>query len=379
MKIALIHDWLTGMRGGEKCLEIFCELFPEATLMTLLHLKGTMSPTIEKMDIRTSFIQKLPFIKQKYRHYLPLFPTAIEEFDLKGYDLILSSSHCVAKGVLTHPGTMHFCYCHTPMRYVWSMYHDYFGQGRAKGLQKMIIAFSSNYLRMWDVISANRVDHFVANSHHVQKRIEKYYHRDAAVIHPPVDTANTWLSEKNNDYYLVVTALVPYKRIDIAVKAFNQLNKRLVIVGQGSEEKYLKKIAGKNIEFVGWAVGSELQNYFANCKALIFPGEEDFGIVPVEAQAFGKPVIALGIGGALETVRGIWPTRDGSYINQNDGQTTGIFFPQATPESLIKAVEFFEQLNFSGEIIRRHALQFDKEQFRQRIKSFIEEKTGVQL
>jgi glycosyltransferase involved in cell wall biosynthesis len=379
MKIALIHDWLTGMRGGEKCLEIFCKLFPDATLMTLIHLKGTMSPTIEKMDIRTSFIQKLPFIKQKYRHYLPLFPTAIEEFDLKGYDLILSSSHCVAKGVLTHPGTMHFCYCHTPMRYVWSMYHDYFGQGRAKGLQKMIIAFSSNYLRMWDVISANRVDHFIANSHHVQKRIEKYYHRDAAVIHPPVDTANTWLSEKNDDYYLVVTALVPYKRIDIAVKAFNQLNKKLVIVGQGSEEKYLKKIAGKNIEFVGWAVGTELQNYYANCKALIFPGEEDFGIVPVEAQAFGKPVIALGIGGALETVRGIWPTRDGSYINQNDGQTTGIFFPQATPESLIKAVELLEQINFSGEFIRRHALQFDKEQFRQRIKSFIEEKTGVQL
>ncbi len=378
MKIALIHDWLTGMRGGEKCLEVFCELFPDATLFSLLHLKGTMSPAIEKMDIRTSFIQKLPFIKQKYRHYLPLFPTAIEEFDLKGYDLILSSSHCVAKGVLTHPGTMHFCYCHTPMRYVWSMYHDYFGQGRVKGLQKMIIAFSSNYLRMWDVISANRVDYFIANSNHVRKRIEKYYHREAVVIHPPVDTARTWLSEKNDDYYLVVTALVPYKRIDIAVKAFNQLNKRLVIVGQGSEEKYLKKIAGKNIEFVGWAVGTELQNYYANCKALIFPGEEDFGIVPVEAQAFGKPVIALGIGGALETVRGIWPTRDGSYINQNDGQTTGIFFPQATPESLIKAVEFFEQINFSGEIIRRNALQFDKELFRQRIKSFIEEKSGVQ-
>ncbi|MBN2090951.1 glycosyltransferase [candidate division KSB1 bacterium] len=379
MKIALIHDWLTGMRGGEKCLEIFCELFPDATLMSLLHLKGTMSPTIEKMDIQTSFIQKLPFLKTKYRHYLPLFPTAIEDFDLKGYDLVLSSSHCVAKGVLTHPGTMHFCYCHTPMRYVWSMYHDYFGQGRVKGLQKMIIRFSSNYLRMWDVISANRVDYFIANSNHVRKRIEKYYQREAEVIHPPVDTSKTWLSAKNDDYYLVVTALVPYKRIDVAVKAFNQLNKRLVIVGQGSEEKYLKKIAGKNIEFVGWAVGTELQNYYANCKALIFPGEEDFGIVPVEAQAFGKPVIALGVGGALETVIGIWPANDGNYSPQTNEQYTGVFFSEPATEPLIKAVEFFERINFSKELIRQHALQFDKELFRQRIKSFIEEKSGVQL
>lgn len=379
MKIALIHDWLTGMRGGEKCLEIFCELFPEATLFSLLHLKGTMSPAIEKMDIRTSFIQNMPFLKTKYRHYLPLFPTAIEDFDLKGYDLILSSSHCVAKGVLAHPGTMHFCYCHTPMRYVWSMYHDYFGQGRVKGLQKTVIRFSSNYLRMWDVLSANRVDYFIANSNHVRKRIEKYYRREAAVIHPPVDTASTWLSEKNDDYYLVVTALVPYKRIDVAVKAFNHLNKRLVIVGQGSEEKHLKKIAGKNIEFVGWAVGTELQNYFANCRALIFPGEEDFGIVPVEAQAFGKPVIALGIGGALETISGIWAANDKNTNLALPEQSTGVFFNESTPDSLIKAVEFFEKKQFSAKLIRQHALQFDKVLFRQRIKSYLEEKSGVQL
>lgn len=364
MKVALIHDWLTGMRGGEKCLEIFCELFPMADLYTLLHLKGTVSPVIENRRIETSFIQRLPFVARRYRHYLPLFPTATEQFDLRDYDLILSSSHCVAKGVVTHPGTRHICYCHTPMRYVWSMYQDYFGAGRVGRLQKVVISLSSNYLRMWDVISANRVDDFIANSAHVKKRIERYYRRDAAVIHPPVETQNTFLSTQSDDYYLIVSALVPYKRIDLAIHAFNHLQKRLVIVGQGSEEKRLKKMARSNIEFVGWAAGEQLAAYYANCRALIFPGEEDFGIVPLEAQAYGKPVIALGRGGALETVRGI--QAPGTAKNH-----TGVFFERPDAMALKQTVEYFETLSFSPEFIRAHALNFDREIFRQKINTFI--------
>jgi len=375
LKVALIHDWLTGMRGGEKCLEIFCELFPQADLFTLLYLKGTLSLVIEQMSIHTSFIQKLPFLKKRYRHYLPLFPTAIEQFDLRDYDLVLSTSHCVAKGVVVHPGTLHVCYCHTPMRYVWSMYHDYFGADQIGGLQKLIIAFSTNYLRLWDVASANRVDHFIANSHNVRQRIEKYYQRSATVIYPPVDISITSLAEESDDYYLVVSALVPYKRIDVAVQAFNQLKKRLVIIGQGSEEKRLKKIAGPNIEFIGWVASENLSAYYSRCKALIFPGEEDFGIVPVEAQAFGKPVIALGRGGALETVKGIAPDHAGKYSSlETQEKFTGIFFKKPEPAALIRAINFFETLAFEPLHIREHALKFDKTIFREKIKNFIHKK-----
>jgi len=372
LKVALVHDWLTGMRGGEKCLEIFCELFPNADLFCLLHLKGTVSPAIEKLPIHTSFIQKLPFLEKRYRHYLPLFPSAIEELDLRGYDLILSSSHCVAKGVVSHPGTRHICYCHTPMRYVWSQYHEYFGADRVRGLQKAIISFSSNYLRMWDVVSASRVDDFIANSQHVQKRIAHYYRREATVIYPPVETSNTFLAAPADDYYLIVSALVPYKRIDLAIEAFNQLGKRLVIVGQGSEATRLQKIAGPRVEFVGWADGARLQNYYAHCRALIFPGEEDFGIVPLEAQAYGKPVIALARGGALETVRGIFP--ENNFRQTNIENSTGIFFAQPHAWEIQQAVEYFETVSFSPGHIRAHALQFDREIFREQIYQFIQHK-----
>jgi glycosyltransferase involved in cell wall biosynthesis len=372
LKVALVHDWLTGMRGGEKCLEIFCELFPNADLFCLLHLKGTVSPTIERMPIHTSFIQKLPFLEKRYRHYLPLFPTAIEELDLRGYDLVLSSSHCVAKGVVTHPGTRHICYCHTPMRYVWSQYHDYFGADRVRGLQKAIISLSSNYLRTWDVVSASRVDEFIANSQHVKKRIHHYYRRDATVIYPPVETAATFLAPKSDDYYLIVSALVPYKRIDLALQAFNQSGHRLVIVGQGSEAKRLQKMAGRHVEFVGWAAGTRLQDYYANCRALIFPGEEDFGIVPLEAQAYGKPVIALARGGALETVLGIFPESD--FPQPTFENFTGIFFAQPDARELKNAVDYFETVSFSPERIRAHALKFDRETYREKINHFIQEK-----
>lgn len=359
------------MRGGEKCLEIFCDLFPDATIMTLLHLKGTVSPKIEQMDIRTTFIQKMPWLHRRYRHYLPLFPIAIEQFDMCGYDLILSSSHCVAKGVIPHPATLHICYCHTPMRYVWSMYQEYFGPQRVKGLKGKFIAISCHYLRMWDILSNQRVHHFIANSNHVKKRIEHYYHRKADVIFPPVDTAGTELSTRDEGYYLVVSALVPYKRIDLAVRAFNQLNEKLIVIGQGSEEKSLKKIAGKNIEFLGWLGEDELKRYYAECRALIFPGEEDFGIVPVEVQAFGKPVIAYGKGGLLETVKGKWMRQDEP---SNEEEFTGLFFEQQTVDDLIRAVNAFDNLKFDPSKIRAHALAFDKEIFKEKIRSSVQSK-----
>jgi glycosyltransferase involved in cell wall biosynthesis len=358
-KIAIIHDWLTGMRGGEKCLEILCELFPQATLFTLIHTKGSVSQTIERMDIRTSFLQRFPFVRTKYRHYLPLFPTAIEEFNVKGFDLIISSNHCVAKGVIPSAGALHICYCYTPMRYVWDMYEQYFGPGRVGKMSRRIIPFVANYLRLWDVASANRVDEFIAISENVRERIKRHYNRDAAVIYPPVDTSFFRLSASSGNYFLMVTAMVPYKRVDMAVEAFNKLGEKLLIIGGGPDEKKLKAHAKRNIEFLGWQSQEALAEYYANCRALIFPGEEDFGIVPLEAMACGKPVIAYGKGGALETVV---------------GSVTGVFFGEQTVESLVNAVKDFDESKFVQGAIREHALKFDKEIFRQRMKKYIESK-----
>ncbi len=368
MKVALVHDWLTGMRGGEKCLEILCELFPDATLYTLLYKKGSVSETISRMKIKTSFIQNLPFASNHYQKYLPLFPTAIEQFDLTDYDLVISSSHCVAKGVITTPETCHVCYCYTPMRYAWEMYYTYFSKNTVSPLIRWSIPFFMNYLRTWDEKSADRVDHFAAISENVRRRIKKHYRRDSEVIYPPVDTEYFDLSRKEGEYYLVVSALVPYKRINLAVLAFNGLNFPLLVIGEGSEKKRLMKIAKKNVKFMDWQTGSELKRHYAECKALIFPGEEDFGIVPVEAQACGKPVIVFGKGGVIESVKG-------AYLNQEiDPSHTGIFFYPQTKEALIEAVRYFESVKFDSERIRRHSLQFDRKIFKNKIKEFIEVK-----
>jgi len=365
MQVALIQDWLTGMRGGEKCLEVFCELFPEATLFTLLHKRGALSPTIERMKIRTSFVQRFPKAEAWYRNYLPFFPAAIEEFDLREFDLVLSSSHCVAKGIIPAPNALHLCYCHTPMRYIWDVYHHYFGREQVGALARLALPYFANYLRLWDVASSQRVDHFIANSQHVQRRIRRYYRREAEVIHPPVDTAQFPLAEGHDGYYLIVSALVPYKRVDLAVEAFNRLGERLVIIGDGPGLKALQKIARQNIEFIGWQDQIALVSYYTRCRALIFPGEEDFGIVPLEAQACGKPVIAYASGGALETVKG--PRLEESIC-------TGVFFDQPTPESLIDAVHRLAAIDFDPRQIRRHALQFDREIFKAKIKRFVTEK-----
>lgn len=369
LRVALVHDWLTGMRGGEKVLEVFCELFPRAPVFTLLHDPGSVSPLIESHQIHTSFINRLPGKKSHYRNYLPFFPTAVELFDLKSYHLILSSSHCVAKGILTPPDALHISYLHTPMRYVWDMYHEYFGKGRSGGGSRKVIPFFANYLRMWDVSSSHRVDEFLANSFHVARRISKYYGRTATVIHPPVETSLFRIDPGNDGYDLVVSALVPYKKVDLALAAYNQMNKKLLVIGNGPEEKRLRKIAGPSIEFLDWQPHHRLVNYYSRCRALIFPGEEDFGIVPIEAMSCGKPVIAFGRGGACETVRG-----DDKLA---DDERTGVFFEQATIEDMISAVGRSEKIEWHPENIAQHAAQFDRALFIRKIREFIENKSNI--
>lgn len=376
MKVAIIHDWLTGMRGGEKCLEVFCELFPAAELYTLLHKPGTVSPIIERHKINTSFVQKIPFAQRYYRHFLPLFPFAIERIALNGVDLILSSSHCVAKNVRVPEGALHISYIHTPMRYVWDQYEAYFGPGRAGLSARAAMRVLRPWLQRKDVSTAARVHFYLANSRHVAERIRKHYRRRASVIHPPVDVRSFEVSTRDDGYYLMVTALAPYKRVDIAIEAFNRIGLPLKILGSGQGEKRLKRIATPSIEFCGWASDTEVREAYAGCRALVFPGEEDFGIVPVEGMACGKPVIAYGKGGVLETVIPI----DGSGADDSGRPEypTGVLFYEQTAESLIEAVRRFESAHahFVPGRIREHAQQFNRERFKSEIFEFISAKAA---
>jgi len=365
VRVALVHDWLTGMRGGERCLEVFCELYPQADLYTLLHVPGTVSPVIEGRRIVTTFVQQLPAAARRYRYYLPIFPAAIERFDLRGYDLVLSSSHCVAKGVLA-PGGPHVCYCFTPMRYVWDMYGEYFGRSAGlftRGLMPPVAAA----LRHWDRRTSRRVDHFVAISRFVADRIRRFYGRSAEVIYPPVDVQRFRLAEDDpEDFYLVVSALAPYKRVDLAVAVANRLGRRLLVVGTGPHEARLRAQAGRTVEFLGWRGDDEVADLYRRCRALLFPGQEDFGIVPLEAMAAGRPVIAFGSGGALETVVPL----------DSEEPATGLFFPEQTVESLVQAVTRFEREahRFSAKSLRARAEQFDRPRFKERIANYIEDR-----
>ncbi len=359
LRVALVHDWLTGMRGGEKCLEVLCELFPEAPIYTLLHVKGAMSPLIESKEIHTSFVQRFPFVEQKYRMYLPVFPFAIESFDLSTYDVIISTSHCVAKGAIPRNEALHLCYCFTPMRYVYEMYDEYFGKGQAGIVTRTAMKVVAPLLRSWDKKTSSRVHYFVAISDHVRKRIDRHYHRDAEIIFPPVDTERFQLSKKNGEYYLIVSALVPYKKVDLAVEAFNKSGARLVIVGKGPDEEKLRRMAKPNIEFVGWKNDSDLALMYEGCTALIFPGKEDFGIVPLEAMACGKPVIAYGKGGTLETVQeGI----------------SGVFFYEQTAQALESARQRAEKIRFDPKKIRERALEFSRSIYKEKLKLYIDGK-----
>uniref|UniRef100_A0A7V3ZVG3 Glycosyltransferase family 4 protein n=1 Tax=candidate division WOR-3 bacterium TaxID=2052148 RepID=A0A7V3ZVG3_UNCW3 len=361
MKVAIIHDWLTGMRGGEKVLEVFCEIFPNATLYTLVYFKEKISPIINQMKIVTSFLQKFPNIEKNYRYYLPLMPMIIEQFNLKDYDLIISSSHCVAKGIKKSKTQIHICYCHSPMRYVWDMFDEYFK--KAKIITKLGAHIFRPYLKNWDRKSSERVDYFIANSKNIANKIKKYYKKEATIIYPPVDTDfYQFLNFKRDNFFLIVSALVPYKKVDLAINVFNKLRLPLKIVGTGPEEKKLKSMAKENIEFLGWQPEEKLLEYYNKCQALIFPQEEDLGIVPLEAQACGTPVIAYKKGGALET------------IIENE---TGLFFYPQTEEALMAKIKEFEKSNFSPEKCRKNALRFTKKRFYFEIKEFINQHVSL--
>jgi glycosyltransferase involved in cell wall biosynthesis len=362
MKVAIIHDWLTGMRGGEKVLEVFCEIFPDATLYTLVYIKEKISPVINKMKIITSLLQKFPNIEKHYRYYLPIMPFLIEQFDLKEYELIISCSHCVAKGIKKNKNQIHICYCLTPMRYIWDMFDIYFK--KAKMVTKFGAYIFRPYLQNWDRKSSKRVDYFIADSKNIANKIKNYYKKEATVIYPPVDTDfYQFLNLKREDFFLVVSALVPYKKVDLAINVFNRLKLPLKIIGTGPEEKKLKSMAKENIEFLGWQPDEKLLEYYNKCRALIFPQEEDLGIVPLEAQACGTPVIAYKKGGALET------------IIENE---TGLFFYPQTEEALIEKIKEFEKLNFSPQKCRENALKFSKKRFYFEIKEFINQ-IGIKI
>jgi glycosyltransferase involved in cell wall biosynthesis len=361
-RVALVHDWLTGMRGGERCLEVFCELFPDAPLYTLLHVPGSVSPLIERRRIVTSFVQRLPGAATRYRRYLPLFPAAVRGLALDGYDLVLSLSHCAAKAVRVPPGALHLCYCFTPMRYVWDLEADY---ARSTGrLTRLALPAVAAALRHWDRRTRG-VDAFVAISQHIADRIRRVYGREADVIHPPVDIARFRPADTLDDYYLVVSALVPYKRVDLAVAAAGRLGRRLLIVGSGPEEARLRAMAGPSVTFLGWRPDAEVAELYARCRAVLFPAVEDYGIVPLEAAAAGRPTLALARGGVLETMVGL-----------DDGRepATAVFFAEPTVESLTGAIRSFETAahRFDPRALRARAARFDRPIFAERVREYVE-------
>lgn len=358
MKVAIVHYWLVGMRGGEKVLESLCEMYPDADIFTHVVDRSRLSDMLGRRNIFTSFISRLPLARRYYQKYLPLMPMALEHLDLRGYDLIISSESGPAKGIIPPPSATHVCYCHTPMRYIWNMYHDY--RADAGLLARLSMPWLTHYLRAWDQGCASRVDCFVANSRTVAARIQKYYRRRSTVVYPPVEIEEFQpvSAAERGDFYLLVGQLISYKRPDLAIEAFNRLGKRLIVIGDGDMRKTLERAAGPNIEFLGSQPFNVLRDHYARCKALIFPGEEDFGIVPLEAMASGRPVIALGRGGALDTV-----------IDRH----TGIFFPDPTADSLIDAVSRFEETDFDPKVLCDHAAGFNKVRFQAELQLVIDQ------
>ena len=361
MKTAIIHEWLVTQAGAESVLQSIYALYP-GDIFTLFHdPAGLLGTPWEHVNVRTSLLQRLPFGAKHHRAFLPLFPMAIEQFDLRGYQCVISSSYAVAKGALNAADQLHICYCHSPMRYVWDLTFEYLeASGLTGGLKSFFVRAIFHYIRMWDVISALRVNEFVANSHYIARRIQKCYNRSATVIYPPVDVERFSLCDTRENYFMTISRLVPYKRIDLLIHAFNQLKLPLLIVGDGPALKEYKKIAQKNITFMGHLPAPEMDQHLRKARAFMFAAEEDFGIVNVEAQASGIPVIAYGRGGVLETVL--------------DG-TTGLFFNRQDVQSVVDAVQRFLKIEhtFDPQIIRHNAEQFPRSRFEREFKSFVAE------
>jgi glycosyltransferase involved in cell wall biosynthesis len=356
MRIALVHYWLVRERGGEKVLKAIHDIYPDATIFTNVH-DPARTPAFANAKVETTFIQKLPFAKSLYQNYLPFMPAALEALDLSAFDLVISSESGPAKGVLARPGATHISYVHSPMRYIWNMYPDY--MRNANPMVRAVFPFVANYMRMWDVTSAARVDHFVANSYNVAARVRRYWNRPSDVIHPPVELGAFQATSAHDGSYLYVGELVDYKRADILVDAFARMKRRLVVVGGGKDSEALRKRGGDSVQFLGRVDGAQLRAAYANCRAVMFAADEDFGIVPLEAMASGKPVIAFAAGGALESVI--------------EGKT-GLFFPEQTPDSVIAAVEAFEANpgRFDPGAIRAHAETFATPVFQAKFKALVE-------
>lgn len=356
-KVAIVHDWLPVLGGAEKVLEQLLQIYPDADVFTLFDfLSRDDAPFLRDVKVTTSSLQRFPFAEKYYRHLLPFFPYAIEQFDLGNYELIISSSSAVAKGVVTSPHQLHVCYCHSPMRYAWDLQEQYLKQtGLSTGIRSTFIRMVLHKLRIWDVISSNRVDSFIANSSYISKRIYKTYRRESTVIHPPVDIERFKLQNKKENFYLAASRQVPYKRIDLIVEAFLEMpEKRLVVIGDGPEHRKITALAGDNVEILGYQSDEVLIDYLRRAKAFIFAAQEDFGILPVEAQACGTPVIAFGVGGARETVL---------------DKITGLHFEEQTVPSMVDAIERFERLqaNFNVATIRKNAEGFSAERFQAEI------------
>ena len=364
MKKALVHDWFSVYAGAEKCVESFTDIWDDFEIYSLIDFlsDADRNKILKGKRAHTSFIQKLPFAKDKYRNYLPLFPLAIEQFDLSSYDVVLSSSHAVAKGVLTHSNQLHIAYVHTPIRYAWDLYHQYLREsGLDRGLKGMLAKYFLHKIRLWDASTANRVDHYVANSRYIARRIQKTYGKPSDVIYPPVDVDKFTLREAKEDFYLTASRMVPYKKIDLIVEAFSQTDKKLLVIGDGPDMAKIKSKAGKNVELLGFASDETMADLMGRAKAFVFAAEEDFGITPVEAQACGTPVICFGRGGARETVL--------------DGES-GLYFMEQNTKELLAAVAKFEQNydKFEPAKIRENSLKFSRARFEAEIKSYVEKK-----
>lgn len=364
MRVAIVHFWLVSMRGGEKVLEALCQLFPEADIFTHVYDPGLESETIRRHKIVTTFINSLPRARRYYKHYLPLMPLALEQIDLRGYDLVISSESGPAKGIIPPAGAVHICYCHSPMRYVWNMFHDY--REQAGWFRRLMMPPLCHYLRIWDATASMRVDRFIANSATVAARIEKYYRRDAEVIHPPVNVElfESVPAGEVEDYYLMAGELVAYKRPELAVEAFNALGRRLIVIGGGEMLAEVRKLAGPTVTIMGQQPFSVLRHHYARCRALVFPGEEDFGMIPVEVMASGRPVIAYGRGGVTESVT---------------AGVSGLFFEEQTAAAIERAIHDFERMSFDSRAIRAQAEKFNTHKFLTAFTAAVESALGRKL